>query len=139
MFLLDTNILSEPARPAPDPRVLGWLDQHMPVSYLCTPVLCELLLGVTLTPVGARHHALAAYIAESRLRFGARILAFDEAAADRTARLIAHRRQVGRPLTDVFDAEIAGIAQVHRLTVVTRNVSDFDGVGLTIINPWEAE
>jgi toxin FitB len=84
MYLLDTNVLSEPGRPAPDPHVLRWLDASMPVSYVCAPVLCELLFGVGLMANGARKQALAAYVADTRIRFGARHHDFDDlAAADR--------------------------------------------------------
>ena len=67
--------------------------------------------------------------------FDARILTFDSAAAACYAEIVAERRRLGRPIDD-FDAQIAGIARSRGFAVATRNVADFEGMGLSIIDPW---
>ncbi|MFC5384599.1 VapC toxin family PIN domain ribonuclease, partial [Aquamicrobium segne] len=67
--------------------------------------------------------------------FAGRVLPFDREGADTYATLAVERRQSGRPISQ-FDAQIAGIALSRGAAVATRNVADFEGIGLTIIDPW---
>jgi toxin FitB len=139
LYLLDTNVVSELLRPMPDPRAIGWFSAH-PTSrlFLSTLSEAELLLGVALLPEGKRRSVLAAAV-EAILaeEFSGRILAFDRTAAQCYAAIIASRRVAGRPIS-AFDGQIASIALANDLSVVTRNVRDFAGCGIGIIDPWQA-
>jgi predicted nucleic acid-binding protein len=136
-FLLDTNIPSELTRPIPEPRVEAWLeaadDERL---YLSVVSLGELVKGVSLLTPGRKRNELERWM-ETTLHpwFGTRILAFDEAIARRWGILSAQSERKGKKLK-VADAMIAATALVFDLTVVTRNVKDFAGQGVTVFNPW---
>lgn len=136
MFVLDTNVLSATISPIPEPKVATWIAAR-PAADLFTTTVCqaELLAGLAVMPRGRRHAALdAAARALFEIDFLGRLLPFDTAAAVLYAELFAARRRVGRPVGPP-DLMIAATAQVHGATVVTRNTSDFEGCGLTLINP----
>jgi predicted nucleic acid-binding protein len=139
LILLDTNIVSETLRQAPNESVIAWLDAQPADSlYLCTPVLAELLFGVERLPAGARKNRLRA--AMDRLEddlYRDRILAFDLAAAREYARIAAARAARGRPMAQM-DALIAAIAVSYRTGLATRNVGHFADLGIDVINPFEA-
>lgn len=69
--------------------------------------------------------------------FAGRVLPFDQAAAHACAGIAAARREAGRPIAQ-FDAQIAAIARSRGAGVATRNVTDFEGCGIGVINPWQA-
>jgi hypothetical protein len=139
MFVLDTNVISELMRPAPDQAVFAWIAAQPRASLYTTSVTrAEILSGIDVMPKGRRRAALsnaAAAMFDEDLR--GRILAFDAAAADRYADIIVSRRQAGVPI-HTFDALIAATALVARAAVVTRDTKGFADCGLTLINPWEA-
>jgi predicted nucleic acid-binding protein len=138
VIVLDTCVLSEPLAPNPDPRVLAWLAAQPEATLHCTSVTqAEMLLGVRLLPAGRRRDRLGAALRELfDSRFGGRVLAFDGAAAEAHADVVARRRAAGRPVTS-FDAQIAAIARARGARVATRNTRDFEGCGLAgIVNPW---
>ena len=141
MLLLDTNVLSEFMRPQPAEVVVAWLDAQ-PAEQLYTNVVsrAEIELGLALMPAGKRQAALAlAAQAMFDDDFAGRCLPFDEAAACAYARIVAARTRAGRPM-GVEDAQIAAIACVYGLRLVTRNVVDFLGIeGLTIVDPWQGD
>ncbi len=139
MILLDTNVVSETMRPAPDARVIAWLDaQSVDTVYLSTISLAELLLGVTILPDGRRKAMIAASLAEkTKEMFGSRILSFDLASAQAYATIVSHARAVGRSI-GFADGLIAATATAHDLTVVTRDTTPFTAAGLRVINPWIA-
>jgi predicted nucleic acid-binding protein len=135
--LLDTNVLSELLRAQPDSSVLAWF-AAMPANGLFVSAVtqAEMLLGAQLLPAGRRRQGLEQALAAMFLEdFSARVLPFDSRAAADYAAVVATRRGAGTPISQ-FDAQIAAIALSHRLGLVTRNVSDFDGCGLALINPW---
>jgi toxin FitB len=139
MILLDTNVVSELMRPAPDANVLAWT-RAQAVDGLATSVVtvAEIGAGLACLPVGARRRDLVARW--SRLRdegFGARIFGLDLAAAKAYGDIFAQRRHGGRSAA-AFDLLIAAIAQVHGLVVATRNVRDFEECGVQFVNPWTA-
>ena len=139
MILLDTNILSELMRPAPEPAVEQWLaDQPVASVFISAITEAELRYGLALMPSGKRRSALAAEI-EAMLGedFSGRILPFDSPAAVAFAEIAAERRQAGRPISQA-DAQIAAIARSRGAALATRNVPDFEGCGVEIINPWSS-
>lgn len=138
MIILDTNILSEVIRPAPEPAVLRWLAVQPVVSvYICTITEAELRYGVELLPVGRRRAALSAQIIGMlETDFSGRILPYDSAAAIAYAEIAARRRQAGRPI-GLADAQIAAIARSRGAELATRNGADFEGCGVRLFNPWD--
>lgn len=138
MILLDTNIVSEIAKPHCDPAVVAWLGRHHETDfYICTPVLAELLQGARFLPEGRRRNELLSFCKRLESEtFAARILAFDNVAAHRLATLRAVARAAGKPLR-TMDALIAAIAAAHGMSLATRNISDFEALGLPLVNPFE--
>ena len=139
MILLDTNILSELMRAAPEAAVEQWLaDQPAASVFISAITEAELRYGLALMPPGKRRSALAVEI-ENMLGedFSGRILPFDSPAAVAFAEIAAERRQAGRPISQA-DAQIAAIARSRGAALATRNVLDFEGCGVEIINPWSS-
>ena len=139
MILLDTNILSELMRAAPEAAVEQWLaDQPAASVFISAITEAELRYGLALMPPGKRRSALAVEI-ENMLGedFSGRILSFDSPAAVAFAEIAAERRQAGRPISQA-DAQIAAIARSRGAALATRNVPDFEGCGVEIINPWSS-
>ncbi len=138
MILLDTNVISEPARAGADPNVRQWFDDQEPRDlFLCSPVLAELHYGVERLPQGARRKRLAEWVRRiEEEEFADRILSFDRNAAREFARVAVVRTRLGGS-NGVMDALIAAIALAHGAMLATRNLDDFAGLGLKIINPFE--
>jgi len=140
MILLDTNIVSELMRPAPAAAVEQWLADQPEAALLISAITeAELRFGAKIMAAGKRQAALVAEIdgmlAED---FGGRILPLDSPAAVAFAEIAAQRRQAGRPISQA-DAQIAAIARSRRASIATRNVSDFEGCGVEVIDPWRAD
>jgi predicted nucleic acid-binding protein len=137
MFVLDTNVVSELMRPAPAPKVLGWANAVNRASLFITAFTQgEILSGIARLPLGARRDQLAASAGIMFVdRFRGRVLPFDSLAAVHYADITTRRQRRGRPVAP-FDAGIAAIARANAMAVVTRNVKDFEDVGLDIIDPW---
>ena len=133
--LLDTNIVSELVRVAPEPRVLAFLNSQ-PDLWLSVVVLHEMEYGWRLLPAGRRRENLRTALDTLIGQYENRILPLDREAAEVAAHFRAVARQSGRVL-HLADALIAGTAKVKDLSVATRNVADFDGLGIEILNPWE--
>ena len=138
MIIIDTNVLSEPLRPAPDTRVLEWLDAQVAETlFLTTITLAEMRYGIAALPAGKRRTRLAKrFEADVLPLFEGRILAFDESASREYAELRSRSRAAGQAIGD-FDALIAGIANAHRFGVATRDVAPFEAAGVsTVIDPF---
>ena len=138
MILLDTNILSELMRPAPEAAVERWLAGQPPASVFISAITeAELRYGLALMPVGRRRSTIAAEIEGMWGEdFRGRILPFDSPAAVAFAEIAADRRQAGRPISQA-DAQIAAIARSRGAALATRNVADFEGCGIEVVNPWK--
>jgi predicted nucleic acid-binding protein len=139
MILLDTNVLSELMRPAIAPAVAAFI-RAQAREELFTASLCEaeLRYGITRLPASHRRDELeAAFRTFITTGFAGRVLAFDSACAEAYAILRVRREAAGLPIS-IPDALIAGTALAHGATVATRNVGDFSGCGLTVIDPWQA-
>lgn len=133
-YLVDTNVISELRRKRPDPNVADWFTKRSASSlFLSVLTLGEIRKGIEkytdperrLLLVDWLEHDLPAY-------FGERILPIDGAIADRWGRV---QVEAGRPLP-VIDSLLAATAHRHRLKMVTRNVDDFVGLSVDVINPW---
>jgi len=136
MIMLDTNVVSEPFRMRADSAVKLWLDrQQRRDLFLCAPVLAELHYGVERLPAGARRDRLADWVRQVEEEFADRTLAFDRTASHAFARIVVLRSRLGRAIAPM-DALIAAIALTHDATLVTRDVDDFAGLDLDIINPF---
>ncbi len=139
MIIVDTNVISELMRPEPHPKVLAWVAAQ-PRTLLYTTHInqIEILYGIAALPEGRRRTALAV-AAEGMFAedFAGRILPFGAAATARYADIVMGRRRAGTPI-EGFDALIAAIALAAGASVVTRDISGFEGCGLTLINPWAA-
>jgi predicted nucleic acid-binding protein len=137
MIVLDTNVLSELLRPAPEPRVVDWLkDQPRTSLFTTTVTRGEILYGIRLLPAGKRRDGLwDAAIKIFDIDLAGQVLIFDNVAADEFAQISASRRAAGRPITQ-FDALIAGVTRSRGAKLATRNVTDFEGCDIDVINPW---
>ncbi|AEG92911.1 type II toxin-antitoxin system VapC family toxin [Ramlibacter tataouinensis] len=140
MIILDTNVVSEPLKPQPEPAVLRWLDAQDPQTLYLTAVnLAELLAGVGALAAGPRRAGLErAFDTQVLPLFDGRILAFDEPAARSFARVAASAQAAGNPI-GFADAAVAAIGAANGFLIAARNVRDFRGTGVDVINPWEAE
>ena len=137
MLVLDTNVVSELMRATPRQDVVGWLDNQRTGDLFVTSVTeAEVRAGVAVLPEGVRRRGLldAAERAFGSL-FGTRVLPFDSSAARAYAEIFATRQASGRPLS-LADGQIAAIARSRGMAVVTRNVADFEGTGIELVNPW---
>jgi len=137
MIVLDTNVLSELMSPRPAKAVTRWVSRR-PASllYSTTVTRAEILYGVLLLPSGRRRKTIEA-LAEAMFEqdLAGRVLGFDNEAARAYAEIAVSRRRAGRPISH-FDAQIAGIARASGAAVATRNVTDFDGCGIEVVDPW---
>ncbi|TGP24368.1 MULTISPECIES: type II toxin-antitoxin system VapC family toxin [unclassified Mesorhizobium] len=139
MILLDTNVVSEASRTIPDPNVVEWFRrQDLLNLYLCGPVIMEQSFGAErfLNKTGSDRHVRALDHLISK-QFSGRILEFADAVPRLAGRLRATRERVGRPIS-LSDAMIAAICLAHDATLATRNIRDFDGLDLKLVNPFEA-
>ncbi|HTU44869.1 MAG TPA: type II toxin-antitoxin system VapC family toxin [Bryobacteraceae bacterium] len=137
-FLLDTNVPSEMLRFRPDANVAAWLKSQVKSDlFLSVVTLGELRKGVMILPPGAKRSQIEQFM-ESFIPswFSGRILPMTQAIAERWGILDAQRQLAGKPL-GVADGMIAATALENDLTLVTRNVKDFAGLGVSVLNPWE--
>ncbi len=139
MILLDTNVVSETMRKAPEPAVVAWLDsQAVETLFLTTISLAELLFGIAALPSGRKRTTLERTMVENAApHFADRFLSFDVASAQAYAGIMSKARRAGRAIS-VADGQIAAIATVHRLTIATRDAAPFEAAGVPVVNPWVA-
>ena len=137
MLVIDTNVVSEIIGSRPLPAILAWFArQSSDEVFICAVTEAELRYGVALLSEGRRRSVLAADVDRMLTTvFAGRILPFDSPAAIEFADVAARRQLSGRPIS-VSDAQIAAIARSRGAAVATRNVRDFEGCGIEVIDPW---
>ena len=139
MIVLDTNVVSEAIRPAPNPAVRAWLNAQVAETlYLTSVTLAEMLFGIAVLPPGRRKDGLARALDGVLGLFGDRLLPFDADAARRHAALAVAARAAGRGLPTP-DGYIAAIAASRGFIVASRDTSAFEAGGLRVINPWQGD
>ena len=139
MLVLDTNVASELMRPELAPAVAAWIAERDAKEMFLTAVSeAELLYGIAIMPAGRRRERLEATMNRwLELGFSERILPFDSAAARAYAGIAADRRLAGRPIGEA-DCQIAAISRSRAAILMTRNVRDFEGSSVDVVDPWAA-
>ncbi len=137
MIILDTNVISEPLKQSPHPVVIRWLDAQSPATLFVTTISqAELLAGVSALPAGRRRTELRKVIdKELADLFADRVLPFGERSAEAYAQVVPTANAAGNPI-DFADAAIGAIAIEHDYILATRNVADFKGTSIKLLNPW---
>ncbi|MEU6859164.1 type II toxin-antitoxin system VapC family toxin [Glycomyces sp. NPDC046736] len=138
MILVDTNVISERMRPKPNEKVLKWFRATRRAElYTSTITVAELRAGASVLPQGRRRAELESVIDDViAVYFRYSVLPFDMPSAESFATVIEQRREAGRPI-EMADALIAAVCISQNAPLATRNTKDFDGLGITLINPWE--
>lgn len=136
-YLLDTNVVSEGMKAFPDSVVANWiLNVDEDLLSLSVITIAEIRSGIVRLPAGRRRQALESWLDEDvRDRFRGRILGIDETVADLCGQLLG-RHQLDLRVRRIMDTWLAAIALQHGLTLVTRNLKDFHGLGVRLIDPW---
>lgn len=139
-FLLDTNVISEFARPdnKPSQNVKAWLEATDPDSlYASVLTVGEIRRGIEKLQAGSRRTLLENWLAKDlRQWFANRLLVIDKAVAIRWGVLAGDASRKGTPLA-VIDGLLSATAREHNLTIVTRNSADFLATGVALLNPWQ--
>lgn len=137
MIILDTNVLSECLRPAPDKQVLAWMEGQPRGSLFTTTVVeAEILYGICLLADGARKAALANAVNAIFFEdLAGRMIPFDRDCAVAFADIAASRKATDQPISQ-FDAMIAAATRSRDATLATRNLRDFIGCSIECIDPW---
>jgi toxin FitB len=136
-FLLDTNVISEWTKPRPDRNVISWLAEvDEDRVFISVISFAEVRHGVELLPPGRRRERLSRWLAEELPeRFEDRILAIDQPIAETWGVVMARAQKAGLALGSM-DAFVAATAATRALTLVTRNVKDFERLGVSLLDPW---
>lgn len=138
MILLDTHVISEPLRRAPEPGVIEWIDaQALETLYLSAITVAELRSGIALLPAGKRRTGLLESLERRVLPlFTGRVLPFDLPCTQTYAELIAKAQKAGLAIA-ASDGFIAATAAANGFAVATRDTSPYEAAGVTVINPWK--
>lgn len=136
-YLVDTNVISELAKPSPEPAVRHWAQEADPDSlYISVITIGELRKGIVLHPDPVRRSRLERWKRDVLANwFVGRILDVTDEVAERWGELSGLCQQIGHPLP-VLDLLLAATAAEHGLTVVTRNAAHFEGIGVDVLSPW---
>ena len=136
MILVDTNVWSELTKPRGNPAVLAWLEANDDDLALSVLVIAEIRYGIELAGSADKRHYLEAWLSGLQSRYYGQTLEFGADAAHCYGQ-IAARPEVKARQPQVIDMLIAAQAQHHTIPIATRNVKDFDWIGIELINPWE--
>lgn len=137
-FLLDTCVISELVKPRPEAKVVRWIDSvEERKLFLSVLTLGELEKGITKLPDSPRRDLLREWLEQDLVeRFAKRILPIDAAVSSAWGKMQGEAERGGTKLP-VIDSLLTATVQVHRLTLATRNVADFERCGAALYNPWE--
>jgi toxin FitB len=138
VFLLDTNVISEPKQKIPNPKVLAWLSRYtVDHSFLSVITLGEIEQGIVTLGDTRRSKSYRAWLeSELKVVYSERILDVDERVMSTWGRITGEALNQGRPAS-LFDSLLAATAITHGLTLVTRNVKDMSMFSVNTFNPWE--
>jgi predicted nucleic acid-binding protein len=137
MIVLDTNIVSELEKPVPSAALRSWFSSvAIDTTFICGPVLMEQAFGAELHLLRSQSRRYVEALGRLRAQYTSRTLVADNDACELAGRLRARRQHSGRPLS-IGDSMIAAICLAHGAALATRNVRDFDGLDLRLINPFE--
>ena len=138
-YLLDTCLLSELVKPAPEPSVTAWMSQRKASELFASALtLGELHRGVAKKALSKRRSELENWLRALEVSFENQLLPFTHETGRVWAAMCARAEAQGRPLA-VMDSLIAATALEHGLTLVTRNIKDFSSTLVNLLNPWESE
>lgn len=139
MIILDTNVVSEFLRSAPEQRIVDWMAARRTAVLATTSLTtAEIRCGIARLPDGRRKDRLRSLAERMFLTFTGQVLPFDEAAAHAYGEVVAARAQRGRPIGP-FDAQIAAICRSRNADLATRDVGGFADTGIRVIDPWQHE
>jgi predicted nucleic acid-binding protein len=136
LIFLDTNVVSESLKKAPDPTVMAWLVRHDAEIALPTVTIAEIAFGIHKIRPDERADRLQRGLSDWRHRFAGRIFSLTEEAALAYGEIMGEAQRRGRGMS-VPDGMIAAIARVNGGRLATRNDSDFATTSLTLVSPWE--
>jgi hypothetical protein len=136
-LVLDTNVVSQLVHPQGSVQIKDWLATRRGyIVYTTSVTQAEILFGIRRLPDGKRRDRLLANAVEVfSSDMAGRILSFDSIAADEYSQIVALRERSGRPISQ-FDGQIVAICRVYGAVLATRNVKDFVGCGVDVVNPW---
>jgi len=138
VIVVDTNVASELMRPSPATAVRDWVRARGGHELYTTSItMAEIHYGIERLPDGRRKELLRTTAEDVFAAFEDQVLPFDVTAAGAYASFVSGRDSIGLPI-DGFDAQIASICRTHSAALATRNVTDFQGTGITVIDPWQA-
>lgn len=136
-YLLDTCVLSEVVKSAPDAKVIQWFEARKPHELFVSAMTWgELQRGVARLPGSRRRSELTAWLRRLEAGFEDRILAFDQKASEVWAQMTVKAETQGKPMA-AFDSIIAATARAQGCRLVTRNVRDFAHADVDTIDPWQ--
>ena len=138
MIIVDTNVVSELMRPAPDTVVAEWVRRSGKQLWTTSITLAEIYHGIERLPDGRRKERIEAKASELFGAYTDRILAFDAVAAREYSVVVVGRDRAGLPI-DGFDAQIAAVCRANDARLATRNTKDFQDTGIEVIDPWLAD
>lgn len=134
MYLVDTNILCDDSKPAPDARITDWVRKNEPLIYISAVTLGEIQRGIAYLDEGAKKRKLTEWLEALRLAFSEAILPVDEPVALRWGLLTGELKKRGRSLP-IIDSLLAATALERNLTLVTANTKDFISSGVKLLDP----
>ena len=135
MIVADTNVISELMRAVPEPAVVNWVHGIADNLFVTTITIAETEYGIERLPDGRRKNTLRSDAHDVLESFADQVLPFDFRAAVHFGDLFAARERAGRPIAP-FDAQIAAICRANRATLATRNIKDFEHIGIDLVDPW---
>jgi hypothetical protein len=136
MIILDTNVVSELMRPEPAPQVANWARSRDRRELRMTSItVAEIRYGIAWLPDGRRKQVLLDAADDIFRMFSDQVLPVDEAVAEHYSTIASTRDRAGKPISG-FGALIAAVCRARGAALATRNLPDFDGIGIEIVDPW---